>query len=287
MPLWTYVSQGLSKVSQPEVVFTILRRPNEDIEAFPEGPLEWMQAVYALATGGMHLETGQMLELMFDPGGAVLAIDQITIVLDAKKWQTMRRFGSFVHGIPLKSGCFQLPGCRPPPDAHHVIALTHEETAVAKQFGVTRVIGHVGWSVRWFPYPPWIDRDRGDAVTMVDQGGSVRIMLPIARVYGLNAMLSEGDIVLTIPTGEVKRKAIKDCVLGSPMSAVVAFDSFMTEEADGGLVWKRGQGKPMAYTASGYSLLPAILTHSADNRWEKRLHEEPEPKLSRVCTSAR
>jgi hypothetical protein len=252
LPCWTYVSQGLSEVSQPEVVFTLLRRPNENVEAFPESPFEWIKVVYGLANSGMHLETGQMLDLVFDRGAAFLKLNQAMIVQDPRKWQAMSRFGSFVHGIPLNSGCFQFPNGQLPPNTHHVIALTHEETVVAKQFGVTRVVGHLGLSVRWFPYPPWIDRDRGDTVNVADQGGSIRIGMPVARFYGLNAMLSEDDIVLTIPVGDEKRKALKEYVLGLPMSAAVGFDSFMIEEADSGLTWKKGQKDPMGYASNWY-----------------------------------
>jgi hypothetical protein len=209
VPCWTYISQGLSMVSQPEVVFTLLRRPRENVEAFPESPLEWIKTVYGRAHSGLHLETGEMVDLVLDQEVAFLKINQVMIIQDPKKWQTMSRFGSFVHGIPLNSGCFQFLNDMLPPNAHHVIALTHEETAVAKQFGVTRVVGHLGLSVRWFPYPPWIDRDRGDTVNLADQGGSIRIGMPILRLYGINAMLSEDDIVLTIPVGDDKRKALK------------------------------------------------------------------------------
>ncbi|KAH8749170.1 hypothetical protein BGZ57DRAFT_140114 [Hyaloscypha finlandica] len=250
MPCWTYISQGLSMVSQPEVVFTLLRRPSENVEAFPESPLEWINTVYDLAHGGLHLETGEMVDLVLDQEEAFLKINQVMIIQDPKKWQPMSRFGSFVLGIPLNSGCFQFLNDMLPPNAHHVIALTHEETAVAKQFGVTRVIGHLGLSVRWFPYPPWIDRDRGDAVNLADQGGSIRIGMPILRLYGLNAMLVEDDIVLTIPVGDNKRKSLKDYVLGLPMSAAVGLDSFITQEADGELTWKSGQKYPMGMAST-------------------------------------
>lgn len=162
--------------------------------------------------------------------------------------------------MPLNSGCFQFPNDMLPPNAHHAIALTHEETAVAKQFGVTRVLGHLGLSVRWFPYPPWIDRDRNDTVNLADQGGSIRIGMPILRLNGLNAMLVQDDIILTIPADEQKRKTFKEYILELPMSAAVGLDSFMTEEADSGLTWKRGQKDPMGYASNRYlSLLSWYL----------------------------
>jgi hypothetical protein len=260
MLCWTYISEGLSSVSQPEVVFTILRRANENVEAFPEYPIEWIRTVYALANGGLHLETGQMVDLVFDRGMVFLKVNQSMIAQDPMRWDSMRKFGTLIHGIPLCDGIFEFPSGRLPPDAHHVIALTHEETAVARQFGVTRVVGHLGLSVRWFPYPPYIDRDRGDCVNMASQAGSIRIRTPIARMYGLNVMLVNDDIRFTIPVGDDRRKAFKDYVLSTPLDGVVAFDSFMVEEADSGLLWKKGQKDPLGYASNRYgSLLLKVL----------------------------
>ncbi|KAK0114709.1 hypothetical protein ONS95_014193 [Cadophora gregata] len=250
LPCWTYISQGIATPSQPEVVLTLLRRQSENEEAFPEFPLWWMRSIYERAQSGHHLETGELVELEIGQEGAVLKFDQIKIDQNTRSWQTMSRFGSLLHGMPLNSGCFQFLNDKLPTKAHHVIALIHEETAVAKQFGVTRVLGHLGLSVRWFPYPPWIDRDRGDIVTLADQGGSVRIGMPILRLNGLNAMLIQDDIVLTIPADDEKRKVFRDYILSLPLSAGVGLDSFMLEEADSGLTWKRGQRDPMGYASN-------------------------------------
>jgi hypothetical protein len=245
MPCWTYVSQGLSQVNQPEVVFTLLRRQNEQEENIPEAPVEWMRVVYGLAASSLNLETGQMCDLVFKSDGLIITLNEFILIQDHNKWTGMQRFGMLVHGVPL---CIStLPRGVLDGHAHHVIALTHEEAAVARQFGPTRVIGHVGLSVRWFPYPPWVDRDRTDCVTMADQAGSIRIGLPMARMYGFNAMVVEDEVVFTIPEGETKRDTFRKYVSDAPLDAALAFDSFMSEDADSGLVWKTGQTKPMGY----------------------------------------
>lgn len=246
---WSYISRGLEGASQPDIVFTIARRANEPIEAYPEAPLEWIKTVYAIAKSGLHLETGQLVELVFDRSGVFLKINQVMVVQNAQSWQCMNRFGSLCHGIPFSNSIFDLPAGVVPPSAHHVIALTPEETVVANQFGVTRVVGHLGLSVRWFPYPPWIDRDRGDVTKMTDQAGSVRIGIPIARMYGLNAMFADDDIVLTILPKEELRKVFREHIASLPAEAVAGFESFMVEEADSGLLWKTGQKDPMGYSS--------------------------------------
>ena len=240
-PCWTYISEGLFRVNQPEVVFTLLQRQNEHENGFPEGPVEWIRVVYELAKNGTNLETGQMCDLVFDSGAVQVRVNRRAFPQDPNKWATFRLFGALVHGIPIARSDFGIPANARPPTSYHVIALTHEEAAVARQFGVTRVIGHVGASVRWFPHPPWIDRDRADCITMADQVGTIRAEIPFTRIYGLNVMLVDNEIVFTVPEGDAKRSKFRKFVQDTPLNVVMAFDSFMTEAADGGLCWKRGQ----------------------------------------------
>jgi hypothetical protein len=161
----------------------------------------------------------------------------------------MRRFGVLVHGIPLSNSTFKFPDGTLPPWLHNVIALTHEEAAIARQFGCTRVIAHLGLSVRWFPYPPWIDRDRADCVVMAHQSRSIRTGLQVARIYRLNVtlVLEEDEIVFTIPRGEKSQDHFRSHVLEASLSKAVGFESFMVEGADSGLVWKTGQTQHMTY----------------------------------------
>ena len=214
---------------------------------FPEAPLEWIRTVYELANGGLKLQPGRMVDLVFDKGKALLKINNILLILDNKRWQNMNGFGGFVLANPLSNSTLGLPQGTLPRFTHNTIALTREEAVVARQFGVTRVIGQVGWAARWFPYPPWIDRDRGDTVNMADQAGSFRIGLPMARMLGLNVMKIEGDIIFTIAEDEGTRKDFKDHVLGPPVTAAACFEGFMSEDAEGGFLWKSGQTRPMAY----------------------------------------
>lgn len=247
LPCWTYISQGFSQNNQPDVVFTVLRRPNESEEDFPEAPVEWMKLVYAMAGSGLNLETGQMCDLVFENNLAFIKLNNFIFPQNVNKWMSMRGFGGIVHGISDQCSLTGIPGAIIPHDFHRVIALTHEEAAVAREFGVTRVIGHIGLAVRWFPHPPFIDRDRGDCVDMADQAGSIRTTLPIARIYGFKGMVINDEIVFTIPGGEGKRNMFRKHVQDTPLSAAMAFECFMSQEADSGFLWKTGQTNPIVY----------------------------------------
>ena len=236
VPCWTYVSQGISRNKQPEIVFTIRRRPNEHEENFPLVPLEWMKLVNSLAGSGLNLQTGQMCDLIFQDNNCLVKLNNMIIPQPSDQWTSLRRFGGIVHGISIASALTGVPPEVLPGDCHHVIALTQEEAVVAREFGVTRAVGHVGLAVRWFPHPPFVDRDREDTVTMGDMAGSMRTQFPIARIFGFNASVIDDDIILTIPVGDETRDAFINLVKQTPETAALAFESFINAEMDGGFV---------------------------------------------------
>lgn len=256
LPCWTYISQGLGQNEQPEIIFTILRRPNENEENFPVAPVEWMKLVFAMAGSGLNLEKGQMCDLVFENNLTFIKLNNFVFPLNPNQWMSMRRFGGIVHGISCFRALTGVPRDEIPGNSHQVIALTHEEAAVARQFGVTRVIGHVGLAVRWFPHPPFVDRDRRDCVTMADQVGSFRTNLPIARILGFSGVIIDDEIVLTIPHGEKKRDQFRQYVRDTPYSAAMAFECFMDEDAHSGYIWKAGQKAPMAYMSNWLVKIP-------------------------------
>lgn len=148
------------------------------------------------------------------------------------------------------------PGVSISENCQIVIAFTPEETAVAMEFGPTRVIGQLGSSVAWFPEPRWIDRDRSSCCTMADQATSIRREIKIARIPGLNTLWVNDDITLTFPAGDTKKRIIQAAFRDLSTQHLFGFDCFMNENADCGLTWKAGQMKrPVGYGVSGYVIL--------------------------------
>lgn len=91
---------------------------------------------------------------------------------------------------------------------------------------------------------------------MADQAGSFRTNLPIARILGFSGVIVDNEIVLTIPEGEKKRDQFRQHVRDTPYSAAMAFECFMTEDADSGYIWKAGQKEPMAYMTNWLVTIP-------------------------------
>ncbi|KAI9771252.1 MAG: hypothetical protein M1839_002836 [Geoglossum umbratile] len=242
---WTYVSHGLNRVNQPEVVFTIRQRPNESENDYPQAPFEWVKLVYGYAGSGLHLQLFEPYDFIFEDSVQIV-IHRVVALDSARKWESMKNFGMLTHGIPIEIA--SLPAGALPKDRHHVVALTPNEAAVAREFGRTRVIGQVGLAARWFPYPPWIDRDRSDCCTMADQQGSVRVRgLPMMHISKFSALKIHDTIVFKIPNDKERENAFRAVVRDSQLSQALGFESSLHEDADSGLVWKSGQTRPEAY----------------------------------------
>lgn len=94
------------------------------------------------------------------------------IVGESAHWLGGKNLGVLIFGMPM-----ELSGI-PPGSLPRVrlrgITLTSMEAVVTKGFGWTRAMAHYGLSTRWFPYTPWVGRDRIDVVTLEMMDGSLR-----------------------------------------------------------------------------------------------------------------
>ncbi len=52
IPCWTYVTDGLWKLGQKELIFSLRRRPEEEPQAFPQDPVQFFLQVHRLAQEG-------------------------------------------------------------------------------------------------------------------------------------------------------------------------------------------------------------------------------------------
>src|SRR5437763_13005485 len=58
VPCCSYVTDGLRRRGQKDVVFTLRRLPDEDEAAFPRDPLDYFQLMYQQACAGKSVEAG-------------------------------------------------------------------------------------------------------------------------------------------------------------------------------------------------------------------------------------
>jgi len=248
---WTYISSGLHAVDQPEMVLTVNQRANENVENWPQMPLEWARILYdAAAKDRVHVDAGQMVELFFQtPFKAKIGNNVYTS--DLKFWHDWQRLGMLVH-VECHGDYADLPPL--PYPRHHVIALTHNEAAVAQEFGCHRVISRMVLQSSWFPIPGWIDRDRADVTRMAENAGSIHVrtqQLKRARIYGLSAILAEnGDLILRLPENPERRAEFQALVARVAVSDGMVLESFLPSDADAMLSWKTGNKTPQVLRRS-------------------------------------
>lgn len=244
---WSFISEGLREVKQPEIVFMVRQRRNEHDEDYPLAPLAWIRIVYLLACKSSHLDTFQPCKITF--GQSVqIDINKFMITEDLNQWADFRRFGMLIHGIRC-GGIPNLPDSATPQGCHFVIGLTPNEAGVAEKHSLYRPISQTGIAARFFPFPMWLDRDRADACTLADQKGSFLAtsgLYPV-RIPGINVRHLKDQIVLTIPEGEEKRKLFCGEVQDNVVTDALCLESSMSEEATSGYLWSPGQKLPHVY----------------------------------------
>ncbi|KAL4897584.1 heterokaryon incompatibility protein-domain-containing protein [Aspergillus ambiguus] len=228
LPCWTYISKGLQKLGQKEVIFTVRRRAAiEAVTDFPPGPLEWFQILHSLALSGQIVDQFSQTNFVEPPP----LLDRLGIRL-------------IIYYPPLEIR--NVPPSIMPQDRLHAIPLTASEAKVAQSYGVMRIISHLGSSERRFPVVPWIDRDRRDCITMRQMEGSVRDRLPMYSFVGISCVQRGSDITLHIPSSAEDELTAK--VEALPTSTVISLDCFPYEKSDSGMVWHQGiTPSPRAY----------------------------------------
>lgn len=128
------------------------------------------------------------------------------------------------------------------------VPLLEPEAEVARYYGSTRSLAHLGASERYFPYPPWFDRLRHPCIHPSEMRGSVRTQLRAADVLGCSALQRGSDLVLCIPetTADRLRAAVRAALVETD---VVLLDSVLHRSADSGYLWKTGYVHAWGYTS--------------------------------------
>ena len=227
IPCWTYVSLGMEQVNQPELVITLRRRPNEAEENVSLEPLNWYKMVYAWGKKGRIIDPYHTHEA------------------HSEHWLGSKRLETITYGWPVEIPGFGAGGL--PPNRLHGMALTADEAQIAKAYGYMRVIGNTGLKYRWFPYQPWIDRDRDEGYSWQQTEGTLRQMTfkVTQKIRGVSLRREASTMVLEIPVG--REEEIKAVVSRSPDTNALSLESYLHKNADSCYIWQKGQNQPMLY----------------------------------------
>ena len=127
--------------------------------------------MHLFAEADVHIEEGQMIRVTHDEHSPTVKLGKKNPQGNAARGGLgVSMFNMNIHSLPFNG--ITGPEVYLPSPRQHVMALRPEEAAVAQELGHMRVIAQLGWSVRLFPYPPYIDRDRDTCCTLADQAGN-------------------------------------------------------------------------------------------------------------------
>jgi hypothetical protein len=243
MPCWSYVTDGLAALRQHELVLTLLRRLPEGLADFPRDVFEFFRTVYELAEQRRYVRVDDVTQLVRPSG-------------------FLGRYGTVsLTYIPVQP----LEGVPIPDYALSVLLITEEEVEAVKRIGSYRVTTLLGQACRYYPCPPWIDRDRLTVLSRTAMAESFLVKLPCfggsrAMVRLLNppaerrsVRLSNGPFSDTVHNGgtqiSLRFPANSTTFLKSILTSIGADTPFALitipdPNANGRLVWRSGFSHP-------------------------------------------
>lgn len=171
---WSYVTDGLRRYGQKDVVFTVRRLPDESDDAIPRDPLDLFKLLFRRARGGRFVDVGG--------------------------YSRFARAGGFLgnHGAVGMTYLPALPlrGVNYPDKPLAAVLITADEVEVVRAQGAYRLLSLLGYRSNYFPYPPWSDRARGGLLTPKDVKNSLLGHLPLVFAPGLMTRRQNGLVYL-------------------------------------------------------------------------------------------
>ena len=212
---WTFISDGFAALGQKEIVITVLK---EQDAPRPESPPQYFEILFS------QVQTGKLVN------------DFDMAIFSDFQFLGGSHFIAFVHTTPTPLGNFPLPE-----NYLQAIALTKPEVDVVMRYGALRFLSHLGGSVRYFPYPPWIDSHRKTVITMNDFSESLLNSLPFNDVMGVQAVKVGEDV-----HAYMSSKAAEVLAQQLGLDSVAVLPCNPLEDADSCLLWRNGQSLPSA-----------------------------------------
>ncbi|KAF3893853.1 hypothetical protein GTR04_2427 [Trichophyton interdigitale] len=225
---WTFISQGMERVGQREVVFTVLRNTeSERKKDFPNDPLRWIEIVYSMAKGGCRV--GEFEHTDFQVADFLGRSDVSWIV--------------YCPACPIPNvDDFLLPQ-----DYLQAIPLLVAEAEVAEKYGLMRTLGHLGASERWFPWPPWFDRYRKPCITTAQMQGSIKEEMEFQHIKGLSRIKKGSNIILRVP--KKSEPLLVEALLRHSPDQAFPLNTVHHINSDSGLLWDNKDPQPRGYSA--------------------------------------
>ncbi len=170
---WSYVTDGLRRIGQKELVFTLRRRP-EDGEKYPQDPVDFIQFVFQRAKENIFTEAGGCIEFTRE-GGFLGAEGPVGFVL--------------INAVPLK-------GVNYPDKLLSAYLTTAEELDAIRTHGTYRFLSLLGRLTGQVPYPVWSERNRRSLFTAEEMKQSLLSQLPLCPAPGIHVRRHRNQILI-------------------------------------------------------------------------------------------
>jgi hypothetical protein len=251
------VSEGLAARLGREMVFTLRRRPGEEPARFPRDPLQFFADLYERVEQGHRPVAGDYARFTY-PAGFLGHQGLVGVAYVASELLDGADRGEVLPGVDLYGPTLT------------AIFLHGLEVEVAERYGSYRPLTLLGAADRYYPCPPWSDRDRPCVLTVQDLERSLLSTFPVVCVRGATVCLegpgrdSAGPSPALYgfeqftPGRHLRLTVARDCLpslrdflnrLPERLPFVVVTDPHPSASAR--LAWRPGQGRVEAIMPNG------------------------------------
>jgi len=169
VPCWSFVSEGLERHGQHEIVFTLRRPRGKTWEDFSQEILGMFEGFYANAEQGNRVKA-------YD--GSIRAKEALFLA-NKGPWGVIYIPAEMFDGVEV------------PFEALAAVLIKGDEVEVMGKSSALRIASMLGAEYQYYPCPPWSDPSRKPVVSMKQFGKSVLNRVDKARMPGLAVSLSE------------------------------------------------------------------------------------------------
>lgn len=225
---WTYVSNGLKKVGQKELLISIRKPTTDSVSDFPQAPVEFFKTVFQHALRKEFIDIGSISD--FGEDGFL-----------------SREFPGAAYIRSQSMGDWF-----PPEESLSMVLMKAEELAASQFAGLTRVLALLGKSSLHFPCPVWNDLGRKTVITEETlKTMSESFIAQMPRILIRDSGVSSEDRVINLQLPLSSRhyfKQLSELDKQTPLLLLTDLD----ERADAVLVWQEDKKvPPLAISAPG------------------------------------
>jgi hypothetical protein len=244
VPVWIYVSRGLARKKQKEVVIGVKREAGDKASP-PTDVFELFRTLDDAATQIGTVDVGDLTQ--FEPGVAILGDPQLRCVVY----------------LPRP----HLPEAEVPDGTILGLIVPCAESDAAMHFGSVRFMMRMALATQYMPTPPWTDRNRRELQAAND--GSILAGSPTHRVRGLGVVLERqrGSISLRLgrDASDTLRKLAADRRPNEPLMLLPCSIRPQTRASSG------GQARGSSIWSRSLRRTPACVGVSTSWHWPRAL----------------